>query len=57
VRGKWAAFLRKAKQRTSGSDGLRDPEGHRSKGTAPSVIIPLVAGAIPACEPSLVPFK
>ena len=55
-----AAFSRKAKQRmqrTSGPDGLRDPEGHRPRGTAPSVIIPLVAGAIPACESSLVPFE
>ena len=56
VWSKWAVVLRKAKQRIGGRVSP-DPGCHRPKGTAQPVNIPFVAGEIPACEASLVPFE
>src|ERR1039458_3580676 len=60
VWSKWAVVLRKTKQRMQRTDGPEsswDPDCHRPKGTAQPVIIPFVAGEIPACESSLTPFE
>jgi len=59
VWSKWAVVLHKAKQHMQRTDGRAgpDPGCHRPKGTAQPVIIPFVAGEIPACEASLQPFE
>jgi IS605 OrfB family transposase len=56
---KWAAAFRKVKQRMqrTGDRARPDPGCYRPKGTAQPVIIPPVAGEIPACESSSVPFE
>jgi len=59
VWSRWAVVCRKAKQRMQRNSGRAspDPEGHQPKGTARPAITPLVAGEIPVCESSLVPFE
>jgi IS605 OrfB family transposase len=55
----WAVVFRKGKQRMQRTVGRArpDPGCHRPKGMAHPVITPFVAGEIPACESSLIPFE